>query len=175
MKEIVSKIKLKAKQLTLDITQVDEKYTKEQLYNKSLELLLDIHELETLCNQNSPAAQENYASTQKNDRTNDAIIKDEINKIKRRLPIWATKQYQINSKILTLYLKLKDDGNIDITEKMLMEKYNNHLEFNRNFPQMKIISPKNHGKVFDVKNGIIEIWKPVQSIVDEYKKEVFRI
>ena len=29
------------------------------------------------------------------------------------------------------------------------------------YNQMKIISPKNHAKVFEVKNGVVEIWEPV--------------
>lgn len=43
--------------------------------------------------------------------------------------------------------------------------------FISNFNQMKIISYKNHGKVFTEENGIITLWHPVADyIVNEYKK-----
>ncbi len=56
---------------------------------------------------------------------------------------------------------------------MALQKYNNQQEFYRNFPQMKTISPKNHGKVFDVQHGIVKIWEPVCHIVQEYENTVF--
>ena len=59
MKDIISRIKSKAKQLTIDISQIGDGCTKEQLHGDSLELLLDIHELETSYNkayQDSPAS-----------------------------------------------------------------------------------------------------------------------
>lgn len=177
MKDIIEIIKSKAKQLTLDITQVGEKCTKEQLYDNSLELLMNIHELETIYNKKNTAATQTFEPPHKtftrHDRINENSIKDEINKVQRKLPNWATRQHQINAKILTLYLRLQDEGNTNITEEILMEKYNNQSEFHRNFPQMKIISPKNHGKVFEVQNGIIEIWEPVQDFVNEYRRVVF--
>ena len=37
---------------------------------------------------------------------------------------------------------------------------------------MKTISPKNNGKVFDVRNGVVEIWEPVQSAVAKYEAAV---
>jgi len=98
---------------------------------------------------------------------------EEIDKLRRKLPLWAVRQNQINAKILTLFLRLKEQGASEITEAMLSAEYDNPKEFNRNFTQMKIIAEKNQGKVFHVTNGIIKIWKPARELVEEYKKAVF--
>jgi hypothetical protein len=37
-----------------------------------------------------------------------------------------------------------------------------------------MISPKNHGKVFDVRNGIITIWDPVKEAVLDFKRATLR-
>jgi superoxide dismutase len=113
-------------------------------------------------------------STTKTTSNNEDLIQKEINKISIRLPNWAIKQHQINAKILTLYLKLEEEGVQQITEQMLKERYDDQSEFYRNFPQMKTIAPKNHGKVFNVQNGVIEIWEPIKQIVHDYKKTVFK-
>ena len=98
---------------------------------------------------------------------------EEIRKVERKLPRWARNQQQINSKILNLFLELKYSGTERVTEDLLTRKYGDYGEFSRNYNQMKIISPKNHAKVFEVKNGVVEIWEPVRRYVEEYKKAVF--
>lgn len=171
MKGIIEKIKGQAKQLTIDISQIGDGKTKEQLHGDAIELLLSINELETIYNQTCSQAQ--VISQNKKEIKNKNLISNEINKIQHRLVRWAKNQQQINSKILTLYLKLEEKGFSNITEQMLMDEYNNHQEFYRNFPQMKTISAKNHGKVFEVQNGVVTIWEPVRHIVQEYKNKVF--
>jgi len=104
----------------------------------------------------------------------DDLIQKEIRKVKNRVPRWARNQYQINARILTLFLQLEGAGSNNITQQMLIERYGNESEFNRNFQQMKEIAPKNHGKVFDVIDGVVKIWQPVQDVVNEYKRNVFQ-
>jgi len=178
MKEIISQIKKQAKLLSLDLSHISEEPQKEKLSEAALELLLNIQILETTYNQNNNTYTERTnkitKSTTKTTSEDDDLIKTEINKIRRRLPNWAIRQDNINAKILTLYLKLKDEGGRQITEQMLMERYDDQSEFYRNFPQMKTIAPKNHGKVFNVQNGVIEIWEPIKQIVHEYKEMVFK-
>lgn len=176
MKDIISRIKSKAKQLTIDISQIGDGCTKEQLHGDSLELLLDIHELETSYNkacQDSPASPKivKGVTNQPAEKEED-VIRNEINKMHRKLPSWAKKQHQINSKILTLFLQLEEEGIPNITEQMLMEKYGDRQEFYTNFAQMKAIAPKNHGKAFDVQNGVVKIWEPIIPIVQEYKNAI---
>lgn len=96
----------------------------------------------------------------------------EVKKLQKKLPMWAIRQNQINAKILTLFLKLESQGLTEITEAQLAIEYGNPSEFNRNFTQMKIIAEKNHGKVFDVVEGVIKIWEPARELVDQYRKDV---
>ena len=100
------------------------------------------------------------------------LIAGEVNKVNRRLLLWASRQQQINSKILTTYLKLLRSGHSTITEEKLAKAYGNQNEFHKNYPQMKAISPNNHGKVFEVQNGIVKIWKPVRDAVARYEAMV---
>ncbi len=178
MRDLIATIKCKAKQLTIDIVQLGDERTLEQLHGDSLDLLLKINELETKYNQACPkplvnSKAEKKSTNQPTENKEDTIRK-EINKIHRKLPNWATRQQQINSRILTLFLKLEEEGISNITEQLMMERYGNQQEFYRNFPQMKTISSKNHGKVFDVQNGIVKIWEPIRHVVQEYKNVVFR-
>ena len=97
----------------------------------------------------------------------------EINKVSRRLKLWAKRQHQENSKILNAYLKLKQSGATKITEKELKKEIPDNSQFESNFLQMKIIAEKNHGKIFEQYGEYIEIWKPVASHIHEYEKVVF--
>lgn len=103
------------------------------------------------------------------------INADEINKVARKLPKWANNPHQINSKILSLFLYLQQMNPMGITEAHLKSSYGNDSEFDRNFPQMKSISPKNHGKVFEIINRFVEIWEPVRSIVNDYENKAIKV
>lgn len=176
MKNIIAEIKNRAKQLTIDISLIGDVTKKNQLHRDSLELLLAVHDLDNTFKQTIHGSQSYFvkkkSSPSQTDAVDQDIIKYEIDKINQRLPKWAVRQHQINAKILTLFLQL-EEGYANITEQLLMEKYDNQPEFYRNFIQMKVIAPKNHGKVFDVQNGIIKIWDPIKDVVEEYKKIVF--
>jgi hypothetical protein len=37
-----------------------------------------------------------------------------------------------------------------------------------------MISSKNHGKVFEVRNGVITVWDPVKEAVLDFKRTVLR-
>ena len=46
-----------------------------------------------------------------------------------------------------------------------------HNKFTSHFNQMKIISERNHAKVFDEAYGKVKLWKPIASfIIDLYKQ-----
>lgn len=98
---------------------------------------------------------------------------EEIKRVKKKIPSWLSKPNQYNHKILVAYLKLSNSNAntvslIDLERESGLE--NSH-KFNSNFNQMKIISYKNHGKVFTEGNGVVTLWDPVaEFIVNEYKK-----
>ena len=107
--------------------------------------------------------------------TNEISDVDEINKVSRRLRMWAKpeRQAQYNSQILNAFLELSSSGSLNVTEKELRDKLGNPEWFASNFVQMKAKADKNHGKVFETASGYIKIWEPIRSAVDEYGSKVF--
>ena len=100
-------------------------------------------------------------------------IAEEINKVKRRLRLWAKRPYQINARILTAYLKLERQGVNPITEMALNKAIGNEPSISSNLLQMRISAEKNHGKVFDQNGDKLTLWPPVVSAIREYEKLVF--
>lgn len=101
----------------------------------------------------------------------DKIETDEINKVQRRLKLWAKpeRQNNINARILNTFLELKRYGNGVVTEKDIQNTLN-PPKFKSNFDQMRNIAEKNHGKIFEQKMNHIEIWQPVRIFVSEYEQ-----
>ena len=97
------------------------------------------------------------------------IIRKEIEKIKLRVPNWFENTDQTNSKILLTFLSMDNkDGRVNIDD--LKEKCDLGGKFKMNFDQMKNFGRKNHGKVFSITDGEIELWSEVKSfILDLYK------
>ena len=95
---------------------------------------------------------------------------EEIVKVRRKVPRWFKNPYQINSRILVAYLKLKNN-NTHITPSVLREHCSEISDFEGNYNQMKNFGEKNHAKVFQEINNTIELWKPVEGFILElYKK-----
>jgi hypothetical protein len=112
-------------------------------------------------------------TSSKSSGTSDA---EEINKVKRRLKLWAYRPDQINSRILTAYLTLERQGVSPITENDLTNAVGGQLSissFSSNLLQMRISAERNHGKVFDQNGEKVTLWPPVESVIREYEKLVF--
>lgn len=162
--KMITQLESDAEELVFDIAKdTDQKI----LHRSGLDILVSLAELKKII-VGEPLIED--ISNQEEDELK------EVNKVSRRLKRWAQNKDQINSKILTTYLVMKKDGVNPITEDLLRLNYDNDSEFYKNYPQMKAISLKNHGKVFDLVNdGRIEkvlIWEPVKIYVDEYEKEM---
>ena len=99
------------------------------------------------------------------------LIQDEINKVERKLKRWVYKQHQISAKILNTFLELKRSGNPSITKQNIADKASIPT-FQENFSQMISIAKQNHCKIFEEKNGCIEIWEPVSQLVSEYEETI---
>lgn len=101
---------------------------------------------------------------------------EEVNKVNRRLRMWAKpdRQSQYNSKILNAYLELVHSGRQKITDEELRTTAGGESWFLPNFNQMKAIADRNHGKVFEVNGQYVSIWPPVRAAVREYEKRVFK-
>ena len=151
------------------IFDIGQKKDHEVLHNSALDILMRTVELKKTLNKSSTA--NNTTSSQKRPSPENEQL-SEINKVARKLPKWANKPSQINTRILTSFLELQKEGFKEITEDMLCTKYGNVPEFHRNFPQMKSIQPKNHAKVFDCHHGIVNIWEPVANHIKQFENTV---
>jgi hypothetical protein len=96
----------------------------------------------------------------------------EINKVQRRLRLWAKRHNQINHKILVAFLRLRNTGQETITESDLRKSLDDADTFDTNFVQMKNISEKNHGKIFEQLGERVVIWPPVEKYVIEFEEMV---
>lgn len=98
---------------------------------------------------------------------------EEIIRVKKKIPSWLSKPNQYNHKILVAYMKLSNKNRNTVTTEELEKEsgLKNSQTFISNFNQMKIISYKNHGKVFTEENGVITLWYVIADyIVEEYEK-----
>ncbi|WP_220461204.1 hypothetical protein [Colwellia sp. MB3u-4] len=93
---------------------------------------------------------------------------NEINKVARRLKLWTNRPDQMNTKILSAYLKLASKEG-KVTEEQLKQEVSEESSFDSNFTQMRIIADRNHGKVFSIDNGEVTIWEPIKQYVDTFK------
>jgi len=98
-------------------------------------------------------------------------IENEIKKVQRKIPEWFKKEDQINSKILKTFIKVYlEKKNVTVED---LEKESNVKTFKNNYDQMKIISPKNHAKIFEEIDGNIYFWKEVEEYIwNCYKKNI---
>ena len=137
----------------------------EELENLLFDIMTDSKKVLDLFDQNSNQAINLSADTRSEE--------EEIKRLKRKIPSWFSKPNQYNHKILVAYLEASNLNKHAITIDELEKASNlsDQHKFKTNFNQMKIISNKNHGKVFSELNGIITLWDPMaEFIVDEYKK-----
>lgn len=118
---------------------------------------------------------EQEAFSESGNSTSKDAITTEINKVIRRLKMWAKpeRQSQFNSKILNAYLEIKRSGIQDITEQNINDYLGLNDWFLSNFNQMKIIGDRNHGKIFDVDGNYVKIWEPIKLAVNNYENVIF--
>jgi hypothetical protein len=67
-----------------------------------------------------------------------------------------------------LIIKLEIENKI-VTESLLSSQFKDTKIFLINFNQMKIISEKNHAKIFEQVGDIVQIWDPVKNYIEQYK------
>jgi hypothetical protein len=88
----------------------------------------------------------------------------EIERVRRKILLWAKSPTHINHKIVRIYLELLKQNNF-----VYLVDLENHSKtiktFKSNFGQMKIICGHNHAKIFDVINEKVYLWEPIKSDV----------
>ncbi len=94
------------------------------------------------------------------------LTEKEIEKIKRKIPRWLNKPYQINSRILIKAMKI-----LSIKDSISFCEFEKQCEdidkFRGNFEQMANFGAKNHGKVFERVGDNLTLWAPVKEFVRE--------
>ena len=116
-----------------------------------------------------------YKKLNQNNSVSEDMIKAEISKISRKLPSLFSNHNQYNSKILFAFLDLYEPSKGFVLYKDLEAATNIGNKFKSNFDQMKIISKKNHGKIFEQRDDRIYLWDKVENLVlefyENYKKK----
>jgi hypothetical protein len=111
-----------------------------------------------------------------NENSEDERIKNEITKVRSRVPKWFQHPGQNNSKILITYMNLLEKSEtISLNE--LSAACSEMNKFTGNYAQMINIADKNHGKVFSGTSDNITLWEPVKDFIIqqyiEYKKSYY--
>ncbi len=99
--------------------------------------------------------------------SNDLNYEDEIAKVKRKVPKWIKKTHQYNYLILKSFIDISDNNEHRVTVDELEEYVDIGQSFLANYNNLKTISDKNHAKVFDEADKIIELWEPVAEFIEE--------
>ena len=170
MNNIESKLSQLKNRLESAAFLVSKENAAKEAHSEIVQALVILAELKSA---NIPTTSSSLSGNNQNLVTEANNESNEINKVGRRLNLWAKRKGQINSKILTAFLKLERSGESVITEDMLKAELSDESTFESNFAQMRTISDRNHGKVFDQYGDRITIWPPVVSVVRKYEKEVF--
>jgi cell fate (sporulation/competence/biofilm development) regulator YmcA (YheA/YmcA/DUF963 family) len=114
---------------------------------------------------------ENFKLKKKNKKGLDTEIEiNEIEKVKRKVPLWLNKKTQYNYKILKTFMDLSNNNShyVNVTTLESHCGINDSKKFLSNYNLLKTISEKNHAKVFQEKNGQIHLWSPISEIVVNY-------
>ena len=91
---------------------------------------------------------------------------EEIQKVFRKVPRWLNNPSQYNSIILNNYMSLSENNMHPISVSLLEQHADiENGKFMSHFNQMKMISERNHAKVFDEEYGQVKLWEPVADFI----------
>jgi len=112
----------------------------------------------------------NNIKKEKKKKTRTEIEKNEIEKVKRKVPMWLKKRHQYNYIILKTFMNLSNNNShyVNLTTLESHSNIDNSKKFISNYNLLKSISEKNHAKIFEEKDGQIVLWQPVSEIIVKY-------
>jgi len=114
---------------------------------------------------------------EKPDISNDnEIIRNQIIRVERKIPIWFKNQDRISTRILINFMELLENNEY-VEYSALENKCSNISTFIPNFRMMKSFAGNNHAKVFEKErnDSRIYLWNPVREFVtEEYRKYLER-
>ena len=119
------------------------------------------------CHVEYDSSNTNNTSTS-NRRSASAPQTPEFSKISR-IKLWAKRPHQINSKIVSAYLRLSENGDVSYPslKSMCIDEYSIE-RFDSHFASMKSDKGNSHGAVFYVDGEKVEIWGRVREEIDAY-------
>jgi len=161
MKEIINNILDESKIAYKESILINNKILEDNL----LSIMSNIKYLQTEIN--------NFKFKKKKKKKFDTEIEEiEIEKVKRKVPLWLNKKNQFNYKILKTFMDLSNNNSHYVNVSTLESHcgISDSKKFLSNYNLLKTISEKNHGKVFQEKNGQISLWNPISDIVINYFK-----
>jgi hypothetical protein len=144
-------------------------------YKESVKIendILEDHLLSIIGNAQSILNKNTSLKENINSKENNNSEFSEVQKVHRKVPRWLKNPSQYNYKILTTFMSLSNNNTIPISISLL-EKHSNieDNKFTSHYNQMKIISERNHAKVFDDAYGEVKLWEPTADfIIDLYKQ-----
>ena len=161
MKEIVNKIFENTKSAYKESVLTENKIMEDKL----LTILADLRYLQN-------DIENNKYIKKKKKKIDIEKINNEIEKVKRKVPLWLEKTNQLNYKILKTFMNLSNNNShyVNITTLESHSKIEDTKKFLANYNLLKTISEKNHAKVFQEKNGQVTLWEPVSETVISFFK-----
>ena len=160
MKELIVTILEETKLAYKESILIENKIIEDKLLSNMANTKLLLNELETV-----------KLKKKKKKKLDEDIQSNEIEKVKRKVPLWLKKQNQYNYKILNTFMNLSNNNKHTISTRLL--EMHSNLDpkiFLSNYNLMKTISEKNHGKIFSEKDGQVSLWEPIEEIVVKYFK-----
>lgn len=100
-------------------------------------------------------------------------------KAKNRIPIWANRKNQCNHKIIEAYFTALDRyGKVTLQnmEELCTVEFENPItvsSFKNNYASMKLDNGHSHGKIFEDDGENVWVWKEIEPILMQYKKEFY--
>ena len=168
MVSLMNKIESKLSQLKdkLESTAflVSKTGSEKQIHSEIVQSLVIVSEISQLLETGNNSQHEKKYSTEES---------KEVEKVRRKLNLWAKNPVHKNSRILNYFIKLERSGMPVITESELKSGLPDLITFKNNFNQMKYISKKNHGKIFDQYGDRVMLWEPIIPYIREYEELVF--
>ena len=138
-------------------------------YKESIKInneVLESHLLAIIGNAQSILNKKDLVKEQTSMHKNGNDESSEVQKVYRKVPRWLNNPSQYNYKILTTFMKLSNNNSTPISISLL--ENNSNIEDNKfmsHFNQMKIISERNHAKVFEESYGEVKLWEPVAEFI----------
>ncbi len=136
-------------------------------YKESIKIdneVLETHLLSIIGNVQSVLNKKN--TVKEKNSTNKNNESSEVQKVHRKVPRWLNNPSQYNYKILTTFMDLSNNNSTPIRVSLLEKNSNiGDNKFMSHFNQMKIISERNHAKVFEELYGEVKLWEPVAEFI----------